>query len=315
MTFVRRLAAALTLFAALLTMSSCVVRRRLITRKGSQAKQTLLTASKDDLLRRIQAIYDSIQSFQADVDMTPSVGSVYKGEITEYKDVSAYILYKKPDEIRIIGLYPVVRSKAFDMVSNGDKFRIFIPAKNRFIEGETNLPANSPNKIENLRPEAFLSALLIRPPKEPEETAVLEDFTDEENAYYILHILRNPAVGQITLLRNIWFDRLSLRIVRQKKFDEAGNILSDTRYTNWQTYNGVPFPSSIDINRPKDEYGVVMTVTKMEMNPTLTADKFVLEQPEGTQLEVLGANALAPNPPSGTKPPAPKTVPPLKEKK
>jgi outer membrane lipoprotein-sorting protein len=303
MTLVRRLAAALTLFAAVLTMSSCVVRRRLITRKGSQTKQTLLTASRDDLLRRIRAIYDSIQSFQADVDMTPSVGSVYKGEITEYKDVSAYILFQKPDEIRIIGLYPVVRSKAFDMVSNGNKFRIFIPSKNRFIEGETDLPANSPNKIENLRPEAFLSAMLIRPPKAPVETAVLEDFTDEDNAYYILHIMQNPAVGQIALVRNIWFDRLSLRIVRQKKFDEAGNTLSDTRYMNWQTYNRVPFPSSIDINRPKDEYGVVMTVTKMEMNPTLTADKFVLDQPEGTQLEVLGANAPAPNP---SAPPGPK---------
>ena len=56
--------------------------------------------------------------------MVPAVGSVNKGKITEYKDVLGYILFKKPDEMRLIGLYPVVRNKAFDMVSRGADFRL-----------------------------------------------------------------------------------------------------------------------------------------------------------------------------------------------
>ncbi len=38
--------------------------------------------------------------------MTPSVGSVYTGHITEITDVHAYVLFRKPADIRIIGQVP-----------------------------------------------------------------------------------------------------------------------------------------------------------------------------------------------------------------
>jgi hypothetical protein len=56
----------------------------------------------------------------------------------------------------------------------------------------------------------------------------------------------------------------------------------------------VPFPKTIDIDRPQDEYAVVLTVVKMEINRGVSDDKFVLEQPEGTQLQVLGQPAPTP---------------------
>ncbi len=289
MCHLRRFAAFAGVCLALLSLTACVSRRRLITRQGAKPDRTLATASREQLLKRIVDLYSSTRSFNATVDLTPAVGSVYKGEITEYKDVRAYILFRAPDSIRIVGLYPVVRSKAFDMTSIGPLFRLYIPSRNRFIEGREDSPLSKTNQLENLRPEAFLNAMLIRPPDTTGELPALEDFTDETNAFYILHIIRKNADESLTMKRNIWFDRLSLRIVRQEAFDEAGSILSDTRYSDWQSYGGVPFPASIDINRPKDGYGVVMRVVKIEMNPSLGDDKFTLEQPEGSQLEVLGA--------------------------
>src|SRR5947208_13697655 len=144
--------------------TSCLARRRLITRKGGQPTQTLLTTDKETLLKEIAQRYATIQSFNATVDMVPALGTANKGKITEYKDVRAYILFRKPADIRIIGLYPVVRNKAFDMVSDGSSFRLFIPAKNRFVQGSNQLQAPpSPNKLENLRPQHFLEALLVRP--------------------------------------------------------------------------------------------------------------------------------------------------------
>lgn len=287
-----RVARALCLCLALLTLNSCLVRHRLITRQGKpgkQSKQTLIVATKEDLEQHIRARYDSFESFSATVDMTPSVGSVYKGEITEYKDILGYILFRKPDEVRIIGKYPLVRSTAFDMASDGKEFRIYLPSKNRFLEGSNEAPATSPNKLENLRPEAFASSLVIRPVDEKTEFSVLLDFTDEDNAIYFLVIMQRTSQGDPRALRSIWFDRLSLRIVRQETFDAKGLITSDTRYSEWQSYSGVPFPKKIDINRPEDGYGVVMEVTKLDMNPPLTDDKFMLKQPEGTQRQVLGA--------------------------
>src|SRR2546427_3907017 len=143
--------------------TSCLVRRRTVTRKGGQPTQTLLTTDKDSLIKEIAEHYAAVQTFNATVDMVPALGTVNKGKVTEYKDVRAYILFRKPGDIRLVGLYPVVRNKAFDMVSNGSQFRLYLPSKNRFIEGANIVEKPSPNPMENWRPQHFLEALLVRP--------------------------------------------------------------------------------------------------------------------------------------------------------
>ncbi len=72
---------------------------------------------------RIADSCNAIKSFQAKVDLTPSVGSVYTGQITEIKNVTAVVLFRKPADIRIQGYLPVVHSVAFDMLSNGDNLQ------------------------------------------------------------------------------------------------------------------------------------------------------------------------------------------------
>lgn len=308
-----RLAAHLALALFLLGgETSCLVRRRLISRKGARPDQALITTDKQTLIARIGQVYNSVHSFSATVDMVPALGSADKGHITEYKDVRAYILFKKPAHIRIIGLYPVVRNKAFDMVSDGLSFKLYIPAKSRFVEGRNELSAPSPNKMENLRPQHFLDALLVQPVDPVRQITVVENFTDEENAEYVLYVLDHSQDGQLYFARNVWFDRVTLRIVRQKIFNSSGAILTDARYSEWQSYDGVPFPSHIEVNRPADEYGIVINITKMDINSekAVTDDKFVLERPENTELQVLGPapapSADAPKPPPATPRPAPR---------
>lgn len=301
----RRVRALLILIClSALDFSGCFVRRRIITRKGSNPTPVLLTADKQTLIDRLARNYQAIQSFSATVDMTPALGSSEKNKITEYKDVRGYIVFRKPADIRIIGLYPVVRNKAFDMLSNGTNFRLYLPAKNRFVTGSNNLIANSKNKIENLRPQHFLEALMVAP-MQPDEQAELMNFTDEDNAAYILHLVRVRPDGEIVPTRSIWFSRINLHIARQLVFDPAGNILTDARYSDWHDYDGLPFPKTIDIDRPQDEYAVVLSLVKMEINRAISDDKFVLEQPEGSVLQVLGqpapAETPAPPPPKGKK--------------
>ncbi len=257
-----------------------------------------MVADKPALLGGITKQFEAIRDFTATVDMVPALGSAEKSRITEYKDVRAYILFRKPAFIRLIGLYPVVRNKAFDMVSNGADFRLYVPAKNRFLVGKNEIATPSANKLENLRPQHFLDALLVRPVAKPADV-LMENFTDEENAFYILHEVTRNGHGQLQLARTIWFSRLDLKLNRQLIFDETGNILTDARYSHWEEYDGVPFPKQIDINRPRDEYAVVITLVKMDVNKGVEPDKFVLEQPEGTTLQVVGekpaTGAAAPN--------------------
>ena len=62
--------------------------------------------------------YDAVRDLDAQVNMVPALGTVEKSKITEYKDILAYIIFKKPAKIRIIGLYPVVRTKAFELIKS-----------------------------------------------------------------------------------------------------------------------------------------------------------------------------------------------------
>jgi len=282
--------------------SSCVARRRLIPRAGNT--KPLQVANLASLLASLNRQYEAIHDFSAEVDMVPALGSAEKNRITEYKDVRAYIRFRKPADIRLIGLYPVIRGTAFDMVSNGADFKLYVPSKGRFIVGRNAIEQLSPNKLENLRPQHFLDALMVRPIDTKSDKVMMENFTDEDNAYYIVHEVRELPSGQLQLRRTVWFSRLDLRMARQMIFDEAGDLLTDARYSQWHPYDNVPFPKHIEINRPRDEYAMVLDIVKMDINKGIPDDEFVLDQPEGTTLQVVGqppANA----PKAAAPPPAP----------
>jgi len=285
-----------------LALSGCLARNRAFVRLGGKPTQSLLVADRATLVNIINRQYEAIDNFNAEVDMVPALGSAEKSKITEYKDFRGYILYRRASEIRVIGLYPIVRNKAFDMVANGAGFRLYIPSQNRFIVGSNELDKPSPNKIENLRPQHFLNAMLVRPVDTQNDKLVIENFTDETDAFYILQMIRQNGDGQLQLSRAVWFDRYDLLISRQLIFDESGNILTDARYSGWKAYDNVAFPKHIEINRPRDEYGVVIDVVKMDIDKGVSEDKFVLEQPEGSTLRAVGE--AAPPPPAPAPPPA-----------
>jgi outer membrane lipoprotein-sorting protein len=281
---------------ALLSFSACLARRRLITRIGGSTSQTLQTADTPELLEIVKTQYEAVNDFTATVDMVPGLGTAEKNQITEYKDVRGYILFRKPADIRIIGLYPVVRNTAFDMVSDGLTFRLWLPTKNQFIVGRNLIDQPSPVKLENLRPQHFLDALLVEPVDTKTSKVMLQNFTDEDNAVYKLSTMHEGPDGALIPVREIWFSRIDLRLARQILWDPDGNMLTDARYTDWHVYDGVPFPKHIEINRPRDEYVVVLDAVKVDINKGIPNGKFVLDQPEGTTLQTLGENPPPPPP-------------------
>lgn len=276
---------AVLLCAAVLGSSGCFVRKRVVVAQGQPApNRPVLVATKGELLARIRNFSAPIESFNMKADMSPSVGSVNGGELTDYATIRAYVLFRRPEEIRVLGLDPVVHSSTiFDMVSNGSSFRVFIPSRNNFIQGNDDSPPNSKNKLENLRPGAFLNALVMAPP-EPQDLTVLEDDTDPTKAVYLILILRQEG-GQLRLMRSVSFNRYTLEIIRQRTFAPSGAILSETHYSDWKAYNGISYPASITIRRPQDGYEVSMAVVELKFNtPDVTPDKFVLDQPSGSHL-------------------------------
>jgi len=257
-----------------------------------------MEASEDQLVARYNEQARAVQTLQATVDLVPSTGSTYSGVIEEYHDVPGFILAKRPATVRVIGQAPVVAKNIFDMVSDGETFRIFIPSKNTFLTGSTSLSRTSKKPIENLRPQHVVDALFW--PELPAAAHVLfEQFDADPNRYYILTLLRDVAGGKIEIARKIWFDRVNLRVSRVQLYGAAGRLDSDVAYSDLQpigspTAGGGPsatsasYPRDIHIWRPQDDYKLEIRILKLTVNEDITADRFELTQPPGTELVRVG---------------------------
>ena len=230
---------------------------------------------------------------RATVNIDASVGGEKKGKITDYEEIRGFVLVRKPAMLRMKGLLPVVRTTAFDMVSNGNIFKLWIPPKNRFIEGRNNVSTpNIAQPLENMRPQQIYDALLLPQIDRQKEIAVVENGSEHgrdakgrqiEQADYILHIIRDTGHGY-HLERNIIFSRVDLLPHQQIIFDENNNVVTDVRYQAYKDFDGVNFPSQIEIWRPQEEYDITLYIVKLELNLTLADDDFQLVQPSGAQV-------------------------------
>jgi hypothetical protein len=198
--------------------------------------------------------------------------------------------------LHMIGLLPIVRTTAFDMVSNGQEFKLWIPPRNRFVVGRNEVQSRNPNQpVENIRPQDIYEALLIQHIDPEHEIAVLE------NGFEILHDPKGLRVLQADyelvvirkigegwkLSRKIVFGRTDLEPHRQYIYDEDGNLITDARYADYKPYEGVDFPSRIEIYRPQEEYDIKLNILKLEINKPLRDDQFALEQPPGAEVVYL----------------------------
>ena len=257
------------------------------------SRASLETATKEDLIARINRQAAQIQTLNATVDIKASIGGSKKGQITEYQEVSGYILARKPGWLRMIGLFPVLRNRAFDMVSNGSTFKLSIPSKNRFIIGSNEISRPSKQPLENLRPQHIYDALLLRPIDPQNDIVVLEQgfatLVDSQGKptviqpEYVLNIIQRGSQGWL-LTRKIYFNRANLEPYRQVVYDKNGYVATDVHYDDFKAYNDIQFPSRISIWRPQEEYSVTVTIEKLTINSQLTDDQFALEQPPGAQV-------------------------------
>ena len=252
----------------------------------------LKNATKQDLIGYINSEAGRIQSMQATVDIDTAVGGAKKGRVTEYEQIRGFVLARKPEMLRMIGLFPIVRNRAFDMVSDGREFKLWIPTKNRFVVGRNDITSPNPSQpLENLRPQIIYQALLLHEIG-PDETAILENstetVTDEkghpmEQPNYAIDVIRRNG-NDSWLERKVFFSRLDLRPNRQLIYDEQGTLVTDARYTDYKDFSGLSFPAKIEIKRPEEEYDITLTILKPGLNQPLTDDKFVLDQPAGAQV-------------------------------
>lgn len=270
-------------------------------------KLVVKDATREELIEKYNALAKGLNTFNGTVQLKATAGSQYSGVIDEYHEVKAFLLAARPANVRMIGQAPVIGKTIFDMASDGETFRVSIPSKNKFLVGAVAVERTSNKPIENLRPQHLVDAILWSEIRK-QESVLFEEFNDETGRYYVLTVLRGGY--QTEILRKIWFSRADLGVSRIEEFGPKGVLLSDIHYADWEPVTAAQtgqsqagasasqspaggeatssFPREIHIERPHDDYRLDLQVTKIALNEELPADRFKLEQPQGSELVRVG---------------------------
>jgi outer membrane lipoprotein-sorting protein len=262
-----------------------------------------LDADAVQLVEAVNLRYDQVTSLKATVDFAASVGGAHKGKETDYTSIHGYIRLRKPQMLRVLGYLPVVRLRAFDLVSDGKTFTMLIPPRSRAIQGSNSVTTPGANAMENLRPDLFFDSILIHSISADSIVSLtnssqttLEPKTKQliEQPQYDLTVLKpgerspSPGLPQLgTPLRVIHFNRINLLPMGQDVYNAAGDLETQVVYGPYQDFNGTQFPGTITINRLLDELKITLTVEKLDLNQPLADDQFELKVPDDYKVQKL----------------------------
>jgi outer membrane lipoprotein-sorting protein len=300
-----RQALATGLLALTPALSGCLSHTRTVPKTHPPA--VVLNATLDQLLKQTDDRYDSIRSMTLSVEISTSTGGSTQGQVKETIAFGGFIVIGKPEQIQVILLLPVLRSTALNMVSDGKTFKMLIPPRNCAIVGSDLVTNSSQKGLYSLRPAVILDPLLIRGLQDDQIVSMTQDsriITDPkkrkeliDDPDYDLEFLSQPEDRVARSQRVLHIDRVNLLPWRQDIYNADGKVETQAFYSNYKKFGDVNFPTKIVIQRPLDELGLTITITKAAFNQQLPADQFKLDIASGiavTNMDDPASAAIAP---------------------
>ena len=280
---------------ALIPLSGCLfTTRKLPVPKAPTITRTVTPA---ELVKQLNQRWDSLNSLYAKVEVQPSTMKAKEGVEKDYPTFPAIILMRKPDMLRVYGRYPVIGSPAFNMVSDGKTFTLFVNHTNTVYKGPVTLTHRSTNLVENMRPGFFLDALVVRGLAPDDEYMVTADTTTIEDVKkkhllifpeYVLTVMRRkPGSQELKPIRVIRFHRDDLLPYSQDLYDEQGNLETQVIYGTYADFGGSKYPSTVTIKRPIEEFQIILTVDTVKENLEIKDDQFQIEIPPDAKIQIL----------------------------
>ena len=257
----------------------------------------VLNATLDQLLKQVNSRYDDIQTINASVEIAATTGGGLQGKVVEHPSFGGYIFLRKPEDLRVLLRVPLLGSQALDMVSDGKNWKLWIPPRHIAMIGTNQVTKPSANGLENLRPAVFFDSLLVRGLASDQIVALTsntriiqnpqnkKDLVEEPD--YDLEILEQPQGQTAHTVRLIHISRANLLPYQQDIYDLNGNIVTRAVYSNYQSFNDIPFPMKIEIERPLDQYTLTVTISKLTLNQKLDNDQFELKIPDGVPIKTM----------------------------
>jgi outer membrane lipoprotein-sorting protein len=260
-----------------------------------------MDASVAQLVNGVNDRYNAISSLTATVDFQATTGGARQGKQTDITPFHGYILLRKPAMLRVLALLPVVRTHAFDLASDGKTFKLVIPPKSRAIVGPNTVTKPSTNPLENLRPNIFLDSVLVKSIT-PERLVYLTTTSETrkegkklvETPEYDLHVNEEEPptnthldVKVIKPTRVVRFSRLTLLPSGQDIYGNDGAVETRVEYGPYKQFGTARLPSTIVIERPREEYRITISVQKVVLNQRLGDEQFALKIPPDYKVQTL----------------------------
>lgn len=276
-------------------LTGCLTHTRVVPK--TRLAPVVMSTSLDQLGRQINLRFDSIQSMNAAVEISASTGGNLQGKVKDTTSLRGYILMRKPADLRVLLLVPVVGTRAIDMVTDGKNFKLLIPPRHEAMVGTNEVTHPSRNGLENLRPIVFFDSMFVQGPAPDQIISMTSDtrIVDvgkkkkdlvEEPAYAV-QILDQPKGQNARTLRVIHIDSTNLLPYQQDIYDASGNVATKAYYSDYQYYENTPFPATIHIERPQDHYSLTVVITKLTLNQKLDNDQFELNIPTGYPVQTM----------------------------
>ncbi len=259
-------------------------------------------ATLPELLEKMSSEYNAVQTLNLSVNITATQGGARQGQVKELPTFAGYIFMRKPADLRLLMLAPILRSRALDMVSDGKTFKLLISLpKSRAVVGPEVMTKTSKNGLENLRPSIIRDALQI-PPVSPDEFVALSENSRVmapahgkkeavEEPDYDISILRvKPGAANAHTLerrRVIHVSRVTLLPYEQDIYDDQGRVQTTISYSKFQKFGEVDYPMSILLKRPLDEYTLQIDISKLTLNQKLDDEEFKLTIPDGVPIQQM----------------------------
>ena len=249
------------------------------------------TATRQELVETVQRIA-SIESMKAVIYVTLSYLTAERTKEVLYRQVRGALVTRRPGWIRTTAETPGGIAKIYDMVSDGRMFQVHLPWRNRVYEGLNELTRISDNRVENLRPQHILEAIMLEPLKDTQKV-ILDIERYGRSGYQVLHEVEEAGDGNLRIRRKYWFSRSDLNLARLMILDEQTEIITDAWYREWLEDDGLPYPQHIRIERPKDAYTLEIEIIRQDLNAEIPNGSFDLMLPDGVERETVGEEPLS----------------------
>ena len=255
---------ATALLLVVLSGAGCLARLKTIP---AVPARPLRAASPDEVLAAYEAYANGNQTLSASGDL--EVRDLRAGRA---RKLGVRLVASRGGKLYLKGSVAVVT--AMEVVADGQRFWFQVPSRKTVwtgLSGAAHRAESEGAPYYALRPSDVTSALLPEPLAPGPGDAVLFEADRDSFALALA-----PQGARETARRRVWLDRETMRPSRLRRYDERGELVSETQI-GWQG----DAPRRIQIDRPAEGYEAILDFDKVDRNVPVPAQAFVPRTPAG----------------------------------